>query len=327
MPGIILKEVMMDPIIKLSDVSIHYHTRVNQDACHGINLEIKQGERVGIVGESGCGKTTLLKSINGLVREEAAIYEGDIQFQNISLRSMQSDELFEIRTHQIAMVFQDCMNAFNPTKRIGKQLIELLMHVHPLTKKAAMQEALSVLESIGFADAEKIMRSFPYQMSGGMLQRVSLAMVFLIKPQVILADEPSSALDVVSAQFILSMLHQFVDEHQITLVLSSHQLKLVSAVCQRVLVMYQGHIVEEGPTQDIFASPLHPYTRKLVCAASYLDQTSCCQDEGVTLKPERMPNGCVYASLCPKRSEKCLHSQPPLVRGESGRKVACFYVA
>ena len=317
----------MKPLIKLSDVSIRYYPHVQQDACHRINLEIGEGERVGIVGESGCGKSTLLKSINGLLSEEADLYEGDIQFQNTSLRSIQVDKMSEIRTHQIAMVFQDCMNALNPTKRIGQQLIELLIHVHPLTKKAAKQQALEMLDSIGFMDAEKIMRSFPYQMSGGMLQRIALAMVFLIKPQVILADEPSSALDVVSAQYILSMLYQFVTEHKITLLLSSHQLKVVNAVCQRVIVMYQGRIVEEGPTQDIFASPLHPYTLKLVCAASYLDQTTCCQDEGVMLKTDTIPNACIYAHLCPNRSEKCLHSQPPLVMGESGRKVACFHVA
>lgn len=318
---------MMYPFITFQDVSIRYRGNA-QDACHKVSLSIGKGERIGIVGESGCGKSTLLKSAIGLLGDDAQWYEGNIEYKQHSLRSLHARQMRKIRTHQIATVFQDCMNALHPAKRIGQQLMELICHVHQVSKPEAKQRAQDILYSIGFPDAIKIMRMFPYQLSGGMLQKISLAMVFLVQPQMIFADEPTSALDVVSAQYILSMLHQYVIDHDITLLLTSHQLKVVAAVCQRVIVMYQGHIVEEGAASDVLAAPLHPYTRRLVWSATYSDQTACCQDIGLMTQPENIhESSCIYAHLCPVRLAKCFHTQPPMVLLETDRRVACFHVA
>ncbi len=313
----------MNPLLSIKDVSIYYISARHKDVCQNISLNLYQGECVGLIGESGCGKSTLLKSIQGLLSDEGVIRRGSIDFAGESLMNLDTTRYQAIQTTDIAMVFQDCMNAFNPSKRIGIQAVELYVHRFGINKKEAKQQVMSILGSVGFQEVHRLMRSYPYQLSGGMLQRVGLAMVFMIQPQLILADEPTSALDVVSAQHILAMLKDYIETTKGTLLLTSHQFSVVSAICHRVLVMYEGYVVEEGITSDILSSPLHPYTINLVCCATYDDHPTRCQ---MHAEIDSMPSGCVFQHRCHIKKEICSKKQPPLIEVAGGRKVACFHV-
>jgi peptide/nickel transport system ATP-binding protein len=225
------------------------------------------------------------------------------------------------------LIFQDSINALNPTKRIGIQLVELILFITEMSRLKAQNSAIEVLYKIGFDNPHQIMNMYPYQLSGGMLQRISLAMVFVINPKIILADEPTSALDVVSAQNVLGLLYNYIHENKVSLVVTSHQLNVVSAVCQRIIVMYNGKIVEEGNTDEIIKNPLHPYTKKLVCSAFNLNGNTCCHGESVDRLDQRVEkSGCDFIHACSKRDANCYEKPPVLTELCSGRKVACFNV-
>ena len=314
----------MNPLLVINDVSIYYSSAQKRDVCHNISLSLVEGECVGLIGESGCGKSTLLKSINGLIRDEGGIRKGGIFFQGQSLLDMNNKDYHTLRTSEMAMVFQDCMNALNPAKTIGKQLRELYIHRFSGSYDEAKEHAITALTSIGLNDVERIMRSYPYQLSGGMLQRIGCAMVMMVQPKLILADEPTSALDVVSAQHVLSILKEYVKTCHGTLIVTSHHMPVIYALCDRVLVMVNGYVVEEGATSDILASPLHPYTINLICAARLNDQAHCCQQH---IEIDTHPQGCVFQGQCHLKTDICEHQQPPLIEGSSGRKVACYHVS
>jgi ABC-type dipeptide/oligopeptide/nickel transport system ATPase component len=235
-------------------------------ALQGIEFSLKEGEILGIVGESGCGKSVTAKAIMGLLPNHAAkVEQGQILYLGKDLASLSEAEMRKVRGREIAMVFQDPMTSLNPTQRIGTQIVEgLLLHRPHLKKFAAEAKAIDLLSSVGIAQPEIRFRAYPHTLSGGMRQRAMIALAMACDPKILIADEPTTALDVTVQAQILELLKEIANTRKTSIILITHDLSVVARICDRVLVMHAGKIVEEAGVEELFAAPSHPYTQKLL---------------------------------------------------------------
>jgi peptide/nickel transport system ATP-binding protein len=300
-----------------------YYTAVN-----GINFKIEAGEIIAFAGESGSGKSLTALSIPGLLPTQAKIIGGDILFSangTIDLCKIKEKSLRSIRGKEISMIFQEPRQSLNPLMKIGSQVAEVLK-LHSLGNSYNKQ-ALEMLEKLQFPQPEKIMDSWPHQLSGGMCQRVMIAIAAICRPRLLIADEPTTALDTANQKHILELLKQINREFGTAILFISHDLSVARDFCSRFMVMYSGRIVEEGPSEAILSSPLHPYTIALV------DAIPCKKNRGKPLANipgmaptlEGPPTGCHFAPRCPGMKDKCRKSMPPLAEASGGRHVRCFF--
>lgn len=318
---------MSKPLLTIEHLTVHYMQSKMKEACVDVSLSVFPGERVGIVGESGCGKTTLLRTINGMLAENAKVSSGHLYFNKESLLDMSAAKWQQLRKEDVSMVFQDAMNSLNPSKTINRQMMELILHVQKLSRAEAKRMMTTSLIEVGLPNVETVLCKYPFELSGGMLQRISLAMSFLSCPKMILADEPTSSLDVVSSQHVLALLNEYVMKNSTALIMATHQLNVIAAMTDRIVVMYSGSIVEMGKTDEVLASPCHPYTRKLLCSMIFLDEKECCQSHhhnDVDMMIQHT-EGCTFYSECSQRQPKCKSERPKLTEIYQQRKVACFY--
>jgi len=317
------------PILGVKDLRTWFFTDAGVvRAVDGVSFDLHRGEALGIVGESGSGKSVTAKSIMRLLDEPARIVAGTIRFRGRELTALSETEMREIRGAEIAMVFQDPMTSLNPVLRIARQLIETMTAHRRFGREAARRRAASLLGRMGIAGPERAMRSWPHQFSGGMRQRVMLAMGFSNEPALIIADEPTTALDVTIQAQILDLLRGLNADLGTAVVLISHDLGVIANLCSRVLVMYAGEVVEEGTPEDLLSDPRHPYTWALLHAAPRLDQAMAGERRLATIEGQppdahAWPEGCRFRARCPFAVEACAQ-HPDLLRVGPDRSARCW---
>lgn len=297
-------------------------------AVDGISFQVAAGETLGIVGESGSGKTVAALSLMRLLEEPARIASGQILFQGRDIVKMPLEELRQVRGAGIAMVFQDPMTSLNPVLKIARQLAETMLVHGRLNEEQALERSVSLLGRMGITAPERAIDSYPHQFSGGMRQRVMLAMGFSNEPSLLVADEPTTALDVTIQAQILDLIAELNRDFGTAIVLISHDLGVIASVCSRVIVMYGGEVVEEGPTDKILSDPRHPYTWALINAVPRIDRHVPGEKRLVTIDgtppdPINFPTGCRFAARCPFRIERCTQ-HPELLELMPGRKSRCW---
>ncbi len=289
------------------------------DVLHGVDLSVDSGETVGLVGESGSGKSITALALMALLPDSACA-SGSLLFDGIDLLAADEAALCTYRGARAGMVFQEPMTALNPLMRVRDQVAEPLL-VHGRAKRdEARQELLRLLARVGIAAPE----AYPHQLSGGQRQRVGIAMALACGPKLLIADEPTTALDVIVQQRTLDLLAGLVTERNMALLLISHDLAVVGGAASRVLVMYAGRVVEEGATDQVFGRMAHPYTRALFAASPHLSSGAPVPIPGRMPDPQKLPRGCAFAPRCPRAQADCLETVPPLA-GNGAHKAACFH--
>jgi oligopeptide/dipeptide ABC transporter ATP-binding protein len=320
-----------EPVLSISGLRTYFFTRDGTvKAVDGVDLEVDPGEIVGLVGESGCGKSVTAMSVLRLVAEPGRIVEGEIRFKGDDLATKSARELRKLRGDQIAMVFQQPNASLNPVFTSGVQISEV-MEIHKgLKRKVGVRRAVELLEQVGIPDAERRVNTYPHELSGGMAQRVMIAMALAGSPDLLIADEPTTALDVTIQAQILDLMSDLRRELGTAIVLITHDLGVVAEMADRVAVMYAGQIVEQASTVDLFAEPLHPYTNGLIGS---IPVAGARRDTLETI-PGQVPNlidlpgGCRFASRCQARIdhdlEKCITDMPLLTEIDDGHTVRCW---
>ena len=293
----------------------------------GVSLELAPGEALGLVGESGSGKSMTLKSILGLLPPDAKVTGGSVVFDGTELTGLPHARLNKIRGRRIAMIFQEPMSALNPVMRVGNQIAEGPRVHLGMSRAESVKRAIDLMRRVGIPEPERRFRAFPHEFSGGMRQRVMIAMALSCDPELILCDEPTTALDVTIQDQILRLLAQLCQESGTSLVFVTHDLPVVAQVCHKVAVMYAGRIVERGTVQEVFNQPMHPYTLGLLRSASDVDHP------GLSLEPipgsppslASPPPGCRFHPRCKFAEEDCKAVEPPLRLLEGDRATACLH--
>lgn len=317
----------MNPLLDIRNLGVVFDTDDGVlMAVDDVSLSINRGEVVGLVGESGCGKSvTALTILRLLPRPPGRIVSGEVRFHGTDLLRLPADKLSSVRGRQISMIFQEPMQALSPLHRIGDQLVEAIrLHRHvPLDD--ARGQAVAWLTRVRIADPRECMVAFPHQLSGGMLQRVMIAMALLLGPDLVIADEPTTALDVTIQAQILELLRE-TRTPDTALLLITHDLGVVWEMCHRVIVMYAGRVVEQGPIENVFRSPAHPYTRALLDSALSLADGDrvLATIEGQVPSPLAYPIGCRFAPRCPLAFDRCRREQPPFIPLADNHLSACY---
>ena len=317
------------PVIEVRDLKTHFFTRDGVvKAVDGISYEIAEGEVVGIVGESGCGKSVSALSVMRLVADPPGkIVGGEIIFEGEDLLAMDDAEMRDIRGNRIGMVFQEPMTSLNPVLTIGRQLTETIELHQDLTHDQALERAAELLSQVGIPDAQNRLDDYPHQFSGGMRQRVMIAMALSCNPKLILADEPTTALDVTIQAQILELMRDLAGQYGTALVIITHNLGVVARYAQRVIVMYAGKIIEVGSARQIYEDPRHPYTLGLLGSVPRLDEERVERLETIEgLPPDLidMPDRCSFAPRCRFATDKCWQASPELETLDDGHTSACW---
>ena len=296
-------------------------------AVDDVSFDIKKGEIVGLVGESGCGKSVTSLSIMQLLKDTPGkVTNGEVIFQGRNLLDASKKEMLDIRGDKMSMIFQEPMSSLNPSMRIDKQMIEGIRLHTPLTKAEARKKAADILSQVGIPDPQRVLKNYPHQLSGGMSQRVMIAMAMSCEPDLLIADEPTTALDVTIQAQILELMKRIQQDKGMSILLITHDLGVVAEMCSRVIVMYAGKIVEEAPVEILFANPTHPYTQGLIASVPKLGS-------GVKVLPSipgsvpdlsAMPKGCRFAPRCKYATEKCHQEQPELLSVGEKQKCRCW---
>jgi oligopeptide/dipeptide ABC transporter ATP-binding protein len=303
-----------------------YNGKTKTEVIHGIDFTVKKGEILGIVGESGSGKSVMVKSILGIIPSNAKVDAGEIILDGKHIESLSKKEKRAIRGRDIAMIFQDPMTALNPLKKAGDHLVELLTRVRGMGKKEAKLEAVQLLRMVGIPSPEKRVDQYPHEFSGGMRQRVLIAMALACNPKLLIADEPTTALDVTIQAQILELLKKLQQEQDMSVVLITHDLGVVATICSRILVMYGGKVMEEGLSHEIFYSPKHPYTKALLNSIPRVDgeKTRLKPIKGSASALQNGAKGCPFADRCDFAMEKCFNEVPEYKTFSSTQKSMCF---
>ena len=308
------------PLLEVTDLRVDLHThRGTAAAVQGMSFSLERGDTLGLIGESGCGKSMTALALMGLTPENATV-SGSLKLEGRQLIGLRDRDWRAIRGFRLAMIFQEPMTALNPVHRVGAQIAEPLMLHQQLSAHAAREKAITLLDRVGIPDAARRVDSFPHQFSGGQRQRIMIAMALACEPDVLIADEPTTALDVTVQKQILALIRELVDERGMALILISHDLGLIAQNVRRMLVMYGGRVVESGPSADVFARPAHPYTRGLLAARPSLAQRL------VAHRSERLPTikgsvpdlfglppGCPFAGRCAYTEDACFIDEPPVM--------------
>jgi len=317
-----------EPLLRVRDLVTEFHgDEGTVRAVDQVSFDVQRGEMLGIVGESGSGKSATSLSIMGLLPRRGHIVGGEIELFGTNLVTLPETRLRELRGRRMAMIFQDPMTALNPYLRVGEQLTEgVVLHLG-LSVAAAEKRAKELLERVRIPDALARLKSYPHELSGGMRQRVMIAMALLCDPELLIADEPTTALDVTVQAQILELLSELRRERGLAILLITHDLGVVATTCDRVLVMYAGRVVELAPTRELFARPLHPYTAALMRSLPRIDAPRGARLESIDGLPPRLDQGrfraCSFAPRCRFVHDACHEADPPLVEASPGRLRRC----
>ncbi|MFC4619441.1 ABC transporter ATP-binding protein [Camelliibacillus cellulosilyticus] len=315
-------------ILEVKRLSTSFFTHEGEiPAVRRVTFQVEPGEILGLVGESGCGKSVTSLSIMGLVPEpHGKIIEGEILFKGEDLRQAGKKRMRQIRGNDISMIYQEPMSALNPVYTIGNQLVEAIRTHSSVSKSQARWKAVEQLKMVGLPRAQALMDEYPHQLSGGMCQRVMIAMAMVCEPELLIADEPTTALDVTIQAQILDLMKRLNREKQTAMILITHDFGVVSEVCDRVVVMYAGQIVEEGDARDLFYEPKHPYTKGLIQSIPDIrtKKDRLYSIKGMVPKPGSFRNACPFAPRCPYVFDRCKKEAPEMRIVNSGQKVRCF---
>lgn len=318
---------MTQPVLDIAELQLHFFTDKGVvKAVDGVSLQVGAGEVVGLVGESGCGKSVTSLAIMGLIPQPPGeIVSGSILFEGKDLTKASKKELRRIRGDQMAMIFQEPMTSLNPLFTIGNQLIEVVRIHRKVNKKEARQQALEMLNKVGIS-REGILDDYPHQLSGGMRQRVMIAMAMMLNPKLLIADEPTTALDVTIQAQILDLMKGLNKEFGTSILLITHDLGVVAEMCDRIVVMYAGQIVEQTDRFQLFRNPKHPYTQGLMNSIPKLDDNKdrLYSIPGQVPNPLHMPSGCRFAPRCEHAMEICHQQIPELLPVEEGHLSRCW---
>jgi peptide/nickel transport system ATP-binding protein len=315
------------PALAVADLKVHFFTRHTViKAVDGVSFAVARGEVLGLVGESGSGKTVTGWSILGLLDPPGRIVAGSIRLAGAELAGASDETLRAHRGRDIAMIFQDPMMTLNPVLRIDTQMIEAITAHEQVSQTAARARALAALEAVGIAAARERLAAYPHQLSGGMRQRVAIATALLHRPKVLIADEPTTALDVTIQSQILAEVQALCAQSGTALIWITHDLAVVAGLADRIAVMYAGRIVEQGPVDAVFTRPLHPYTRGLIGSIPSRGNrgATLTQIPGMPPSPAHRPPGCAFAPRCPRADAACAQ-EPPEVEHGDGRSARCWH--
>ena len=320
---------MEEKILEVQDLSTSFKTeRGWLKAIDGVSFDVYSGEMLGIVGESGCGKSVTSQSILRLYEEKNTTrYLGTVSFDGKNLFDLPEKEMQKIRGQEISMVFQDALSSLNPVFTVGNQIMESLRIHQDMGKKEAKEKAIDLLDQVGIPDPQRRFYQYPFELSGGMRQRVMIAVALACGPRILIADEPTTALDVTIQAQIMDLIVDMNRKLQMGVMLITHDLAVVAETCQRVIVMYLGQIVEEGSVEDIFDRPIHPYTRGLMASVPRLDtgrSERLYQIKGTVPLLSQIPEGCRFAPRCPYATEECSRKMPELKSFGNGQKARCL---
>lgn len=311
----------MQNLLETRSLSIRYRMGSGAvRAAENVNFALAPGEAVGLVGESGCGKSTLAKGILGVLPRYAEV-KGQILFEGRDLTSLPASELRTVRGEEIGLIFQDPMTRLDPLMTIEDHFIELIRHHRDVDKEEAEAMSLKALAAVGIPPSR--FRNYPHEFSGGMRQRIMIAMALVLEPKLLIADEPTTSLDVIVEGQILQVLEDLRQRYALALLLVTHNLGIVAETCDRVAVMYAGRIVEEGPAKELFRDPLHPYTQGLLHSVIHLETKELASIPGHPPDLVRPPPGCAFHPRCPRAFEPCPKAVPALAQ-TNGRRVACY---
>lgn len=297
-------------------------------AVDGVSFSVKSRQIVGIVGESGCGKSVMSMSVMKLLPVGVGeITDGEVVFQGNNIENLSESEMNKIRGKDVSMIFQEPMTALNPVFTIGFQLSEVLLNHFDISKQDARERCISLLQSVGISRPEKIVDEYPHQLSGGMRQRVMIAMAIACQPKLLIADEPTTALDVTVQAQILDLLKEIQEKNDMSVILITHDLGVVAEMCDEVIVMYAGKIVERTDVDTLFYNPKHPYTKMLLDSIPKMEEEeeTLGSIEGIVPSLKNMPKvGCRFAERCPVATDECKRITPELAEVENGHEVSCL---
>jgi len=320
----------MSHLLEVTNLQTHFPTRAGLvRAVDGISFSVDAGELLGLVGESGCGKSITALSIMRLIAPPGKIVSGEVLFDGKNLLKLSDSEMRQIRGDDIAMIFQDPMTSLNPVFTVGEQIAEALRLHRNLSRKDARAAAIGAMREVSIPDPARRVDDYPHQLSGGMRQRVMIAMALACDPKLLIADEPTTALDVTIQAQILELLDELRRSRELAVLLITHDLGVVAEVSDRVAVMYTGRIVEEAPVEELFARPRHPYTEGLLRSVPKLTIEHVAKKqrletiEGTVPSPTNLPSGCHFAPRCPHRMPRCTEEEIPLYDLEGDVKVRC----
>lgn len=320
-----------DTLLDVKELKTHFYTeRGKVTAIDGVSFQIKKGEIVGVVGESGCGKSVTSQSVLRLFDEKHLVkYEGEIFFEGeTDLLKLSKKKMQMIRGNDISMIFQDPLSSLNPVLTIGFQIAEAIMLHQNLTKKEAYEKAIEMLKLTGIPSPEKRVNDYPHNLSGGMRQRVMIAMTLACQPKLLIADEPTTALDVTIQAQILDLINELNQKLEMGVMFITHDLGVVAELCHRVVVMYLGQIVEEASVDSLFERPLHPYTKGLIKSIPQMEgdrSEKLHVIEGTVPSLDNVPTGCRFAPRCPYADSLCLEKAPDLRETSTKQKVRCWH--
>jgi len=319
---------MSSPVLQVRDLRTQFFTDDGVvQAVDGVSFDLHAGETLGIVGESGSGKSVTALSILRLVQDPGRIVAGEIRFKGSDIVTMPEEEVRELRGRDIAMIFQDPLSSLNPVLKVGFQIEEAMDAHGKVPGKQAQGRAVQLLKQVRIPAAEHRVNDYPHQFSGGMRQRVMIAMGLANQPSILIADEPTTALDVTVQAQILELLRDLNQQLNTAIILITHNMGVVAGLCTRVAVMYAGRIVEEGPVREIFKNPQHPYTWSLLQSIPRIDSNRkdrLLSIEGLPPDLIRPPRGCRFNPRCQFKIDRCLHDDPPLMEVDADHRAACW---
>lgn len=318
------------PVLNVKALKTSFQTQRGLiSAVDGVSFELQRGEILGVVGESGCGKSATAQSILRLFDEQVTRYEGEVWFEGQNLLRLPMSEMYQVRGNHISMIFQDPLSSLNPVYTIGNQIAEAILIHKQVSRREAHARVLELLKLTGIPAPEKRINEYPHELSGGMRQRVMIAMALACESKVLIADEPTTALDVTIQAQIMNLMVTLNQELDMGVILITHDLGVVAEVCSRVVVMYLGQIVEEADVQSLFAQPLHPYTQGLMKSIAQLD---CDRSqplhviEGMVPPLHQIPQGCRFAPRCPHADDLCRSQMPSLQQYSEQQKARCWHI-
>lgn len=321
---------MTEPLLEINELKVNYQVFGGDlKVLNGLNLEIYPGEKIGLVGETGCGKTTTMKSILGILHPAARIKGGEILYRGRDLLKLKEKEMNDLRRQHMSAIFQNPTAALNPVFTIGQQLEDAIRYSFSreerLSKKEIKARAVEVLKDVALPDPERLLKNYPVQLSGGMKQRICIALALVTASDLLVADEPGTNLDVTIQDQILRLLINLVEERKTATIYITHTLGVVRQFMDRVFVMYAGNTVEVAPTKTLFDNPVHPYTKGLLQAVPKLTGVEFSQGiPGRVPEYQRPPAGCRFHPRCPDSTAFCQQEKPGFVEVEPGHQVACF---
>lgn len=320
----------MEKILEVQNLRVSYHTYAGEvKSVRGVSFDVEEGEAVAIVGESGCGKSVTAKSIMGLIKTPPGEIKAGSQilYKGKDVLTMSKKEMSEYRGGEVSIIFQDALASLNPTMTVGKQIIENLMMHRDMNKQDAFAESINLLKMVGIPNAEERVKQYPHEYSGGMRQRAMIAIAFACQPNLLIADEPTTALDVTIQAQIMDLIKDLQKKLNTAVILITHDLGVVANIAKRIVVMYSGTIVERGERDDIFYHPKHPYTSALLKAVPRLDLSNKQQLASIEGTPPDLispPKGCPFSTRCEYCMEICCEEMPEITDFGNGHKAACW---